>query len=762
MSADLKKINALSKLDALARADMQAQNKMLVATQPKVPTRAPPGAQVSPGLRGQGALQKKLPAARMLSEAPLGHWNLPAEEFTVVHSAVMVRTEPRLTSRPCGVKRRGDVVSAVEETFDGWLRILEPAGWMLQDMHGQGGVHNLLEGSGTAMLLLATQRTARLQHLTVVAENGAGILAEPVSSAQLLRTVKTGEVVRAESQTYHGWVRLQNCEGWIRSRSHAYDCNLNCWYLQESELLDVECTDTVPRPLPGNAIVPMSFALEVPPANWHLPTQAFKVTHGAVMVRLEPSFGAKACGVMRRQQTVHAIEETFDGWVRILEPEGWILRDLRGYAGVDLLLEPCGKPKLLTVSELADETGPQYFTVTADLAVLAEPVDDAEVMATLQPGDRLTVETQTYHGWLRLASGAGWVRGCSDEGKPFVICWYMKERTMKNIVNSQAEEKAKREADAEAALARELEHGAEIWDEIANASSSSSAPVPGESSGSILPQPKPLMCAWSDEETFASFYGLRDFNYAKLPECEFLVVREVAVRAEPMLSGGVCGHLVKGQVVGGWEETFDGWVHLSSHAGWALRHFVEEEDTGVSLQAIDPPEMLAVQEVSSGPARRMFEVVCEPVAYILKEPRSNAAITGTRACGEFVLAEAQTYHGWVRLADKLGWMQSSSHRDGQLLRSVTALEHSAPLLAITDAEKDEEEKRAEEEVRRRELEMKQKVEEDTRGEALRELEEAAASGDAAVFRAAIKVAKSKGVMKRDIARVNAAFSVSLS
>jgi len=694
MASDLKKKNALSKLEALAAAQAQAHAQILAGDGAKAATKMPmkaqpfaPPSRVSPGLLGQtkasvmpGFAEKRpVPerATRPKVQASPGQRRQP-QEFTVVTPAAMVRVEPSLSAKACDVKRQGDVVFAMEETSDGWIRTSDPAGWMLLDLHGQGGVGALLEASGTAPLA-------------------------PLESEEAAR--------------------------------------------------------------PETAIVPMSFALEVRPEI--LPAHRFRVVCGAVMVRSAPSLEARACGVTRRGDTVLAVEETFDGWVRTLEPEGWILRDFRGHCGFDFLLERCGSAKAMVVPELADETGPHRFTVMAELKMMSEPVDEAEVLGTLAPGDVLSADTQTYHGWLRLANRSGWVRGLSDSGSLLVNCWYMKARTMNRILRSQAEEKAKREADAEAALARELEHSAEIWEMIASsAAASSTPPALAAHSGQLL-EPTPLQTpvALSDAESFANFHGLTDFNFAQLPECEFRVVApQVLVRLEPDLSGSVSGQLVQGEVVKGWEETFAGWVHLSGQPGWALRHIGEQDDRGVAMQMIKPPELLAVQEVSPGPPRRMFEVVYEPHVYILKEARSGGFVTGSRACGEFVLAEAQTYHGWVRLADNLGWMQSNSRRDGQLLRSVTALEHAAPLLALTDleAEEREEERRAEEERRQKELEEKQKAAEEASAAALRELEEAAASGDALVFRAAIKAAKAKGVAKRDIARVNTAFSLSAS
>merc|ERR1719471_650460 len=56
---------------------------------------------------------------------------------------------------------------------------------------------------------------------------------------------------------------------------------------------------------------------------------------------------------------------------------------------------------------------------------------------------------------------------------------------------------------------------------------------------------------------------------------------------------------------------------------------------------------------SSGPQR--FEVVA-PRAPAFAAPSQHARLLRERLRGEEVVADSQSYHGWVKLADRGGWM----------------------------------------------------------------------------------------------------------
>ncbi|CAK9055111.1 Hypothetical protein SCF082_LOCUS29846 [Durusdinium trenchii] len=69
---------------------------------------------------------------------------------------------------------------------------------------------------------------------------------------------------------------------------------------------------------------------------------------------------------------------------------------------------------------------------------------------------------------------------------------------------------------------------------------------------------------------------------------------------------------------------------------------------------------------SAGP--QPFEVVFQPSVAVRSAPSTSANIISARRCGEVVLAETQTYDGWVRLHEDAGWMLSRHPQHGVLLQ----------------------------------------------------------------------------------------------
>lgn len=142
-----------------------------------------------------------------------------------------------------------------------------------------------------------------------------------------------------------------------------------------------------------------------------LPKQLFEVTHDVVMIRDRPGRAAASVGQKRKGEQIAAVEETFDGWVKLEGGEGWICKDMQGQAGLGKLLVPAGKQPQLAVHELASKPGPQKFTVCFKPRVATRdgPSKDATVQGLKKYGEEILAETQTYHGWVRLANGAGWM-----------------------------------------------------------------------------------------------------------------------------------------------------------------------------------------------------------------------------------------------------------------------------------------------------------------------------------------------------------------
>ncbi|CAK0791416.1 unnamed protein product [Prorocentrum cordatum] len=199
-----------------------------------------------------------------------------------------------------------------------------------------------------------------------------------------------------------------------------------------------------------------------------------------------------------------------------------------------------------------------------------------------------------------------------------------------------------------------------------------------------------------------------------------------------------------GQTLMGIEETFDGWVRLADDAGWVFRG--DCADGPALLPLGDLRAALAEPELSPAPGLQMFEVVGEEGVPVLREAAEDALALGRRSFGEFVLAEAQSYHGWLRLADGGGWAPCSTPQGARLLLRVRPDELQLAVPGTGSAWPDAAEDAAAAAAAAREAA--------SRREALRQLEEAAVA-NSAVFFAALATARDHGVEKRDIARCHA-------
>jgi len=199
-----------------------------------------------------------------------------------------------------------------------------------------------------------------------------------------------------------------------------------------------------------------------------------------------------------------------------------------------------------------------------------------------------------------------------------------------------------------------------------------------------------------------------------------------------------------GETIHAEEETFDGWVKLAGETGWICQ---VDEEVGASkkcLQAVEKPRAMAVESLAKTPGRQMLEVVADDGVDLLREPYDGALLLGRRSFGEFLLADSQSYHGWVRLSDDDGWAQAVSGSGEKLLVGIRPdelqLTQSVGQAVPEEAQKEQ---------------LAAAAEEAARKEAVRQLEAAALSGNSAFFCAALEVARQKGVSKKDIARANA-------
>jgi len=240
-------------------------------------------------------------------------------------------------------------------------------------------------------------------------------------------------------------------------------------------------------------------------------------------------------------------------------------------------------------------------------------------------------------------------------------------------------------------------------------------------------------------------HKIAESGSSQLPVRGFKVLAEVQpVRAQPCFGAPVCGGKKCGETIHAEEETFDGWVKLAGETGWICQ---VDEEVGASkkcLQAVEKPRAMAVESLAKTPGRQMLEVVADDGVDLLREPYDGALLLGRRSFGEFLLADSQSYHGWVRLSDDDGWAQAVSGSGEKLLVGIRPdelqLTQSVGQAVPEEAQKEQ---------------LAAAAEEAARKEAVRQLEAAALSGNSAFFCAALEVARQKGVSKKDIARANA-------
>lgn len=475
------------------------------------------------------------------------------------------------------------------------------------------------------------------------------------------------------------------------------------------------------------------------------PIQKFEVIQPEVAVHKWPEEVSSVVGWKRRGDRLEAAEETFDGWARLTGGEGWILRE-RQEAGRPLrILEPIGVDSLLLAAPLvAKEPGRQMFEVVGspEANVLTEPVHGAAIVGVKAVGEIVLAETQSYHGWLRLPEG--WLPAASRRGEELVRCLHIEEEAARLARREQLAEERAREAAAEEEVELSIERARQsnIWRRLQD-------PV----------EPSPIKgCDRLPLRPEGSFTGVRTMSSLPLQEFRVLPKEGAVVRQKPNNEASVCGVRREGELVLAGEETFNGWVKLADGPGWILRDLAGEGGMGLALVSSGGAQDPLVPEIARVPGRQLFEVDAAPGAGeaglpLLREPEEGALVLGRRTVGEMVLAETQSYHGWVKLSSDEGWMQGrplrpgascwlSCMREAELQLSI----HASADVTGSEAVDEVEAVAAAEAVQR---------EEALRREALQELEEVARSGNTVQLCAALEIARQRGVAKAEIARVSA-------
>lgn len=139
--------------------------------------------------------------------------------------------------------------------------------------------------------------------------------------------------------------------------------------------------------------------------------QRYEVVHTVVWVRESPYRDAPPIDSRKQGAVILAMEETFDGWVKLESRPGWILKDMRGKDGLGELLRPMGAVPVLPVRWADDGPGPKNFEVVFNPSVVVRsaPSKSAQGKCTRRAGIVVSVESQTYNGWLRLVDDFGWM-----------------------------------------------------------------------------------------------------------------------------------------------------------------------------------------------------------------------------------------------------------------------------------------------------------------------------------------------------------------
>jgi len=230
---------------------------------------------------------------------------------------------------------------------------------------------------------------------------------------------------------------------------------------------------------------------------------------------------------------------------------------------------------------------------------------------------------------------------------------------------------------------------------------------------------------------------------------EFKVLADVPIRVRPDLDAAVCGRIYPGKCIMATEETFYGWVRLAQEAGWVLRDMRGREGLGTVLTPMCELKRIAMPKPAREVGRQMFEVISESGLLVQSAPTAHAEVIDRKCYGEVVLAESQTYDGWVRLSDGEGWMLCVTPNGCRLLQNMC--------VALTEREAVEPDvlsPAGNANNRVGGADVASAVGSGCRRDALRALEAAVTSRDDAAFRSAIKAAKLAGVSNYHLSRAN--------
>lgn len=154
--------------------------------------------------------------------------------FEVLDLEVPVLAAPSPLAAEIGRWPQARVLWLEEETFDGWAKLAHEVptfqspsahpsrleGWVRRSMRCEEGIVEFLRPVGGQSMMLPVMELsdeAGPRRFEVACHGRVPILAAPHSTAQAKGARAFSASLWAESQTYYGWVRLKDSEGWVRA-----------------------------------------------------------------------------------------------------------------------------------------------------------------------------------------------------------------------------------------------------------------------------------------------------------------------------------------------------------------------------------------------------------------------------------------------------------------------------------------------------------------------------------------------------------------
>ena len=159
--------------------------------------------------------------------------------------------------------------------------------------------------------------------------------------------------------------------------------------------------------------------------------QEYKVVHDFVYLRQEPALHAPILGRRHKGDSFKVSEETWDGWVKLHDQPGYVVKDMGGLQGIGKVLSCVGRV-LPLVAELQTSNEPLTFEVVYQpfVAVRTGPSKARPIQGTRKAGERLRAVAQGYGGWIHVhpEDGGGWMLTQDEELGQLLACKTIEER----------------------------------------------------------------------------------------------------------------------------------------------------------------------------------------------------------------------------------------------------------------------------------------------------------------------------------------------